>query len=157
MDENADIYYVDTRNADPRDHRVGIVARPGAALPARAVMVPPAGAPRVTYAGPTSMTYPAASVYPQPPVYAQPPFYGQPPFTTTLGALFGGINIGQVIDLVGQGFAALKALPAAPASTGDVTTDVANLALYQRALAEHGKLDEQIRTGVHIVAKLLGA
>jgi hypothetical protein len=74
-----------------------------------------------------------------------------------LGTLLGGVNIGQVIDLVGQGFAALKALPAAPAATGDVATNVANLTLYQRALAEHGKLDEQIRTGVHIVAKLLGA
>jgi hypothetical protein len=61
------------------------------------------------------------------------------------------------VHVVGQGFAALKALPTAPTSTGDVATDVANLTLYQRALAEHGKLDEQIRTGVHIVAKLLGA
>lgn len=156
MDE-ADIYYVDTRNADPRDHRVGVVARPGAVMPARAVMVPSASAPRVTYPGPAPMAYPPASFYTQPPVYAQPPVYGQPQFTTTLGALFGGINIGQVIDLVGQGFAALKSLPVAPASTGDVTVDVANLTLYQRALAEYAKLDEQIRTGVHIVAKLLGA
>jgi hypothetical protein len=160
--EEADIYYVDTRNADPRDHRVNVV-RPGAVTPARAVVMPPAGVPRVAYAGPTSMGYPNAPFYPnaafygQAPVYSQPPVYGQSPYMSTLGALFGGINIGQVIDLVGQGFAALKALPAAPASTGDVTTDVANLTLYQRSLAEHGKLDEQIRTGVHIVAKLLGA
>ena len=95
--------------------------------------------------------------YGQSPAYFQPPVYGQPPLLGTLGALFGGINIGQVIDLIGQGFAALKALPAAPSSTGDGATDVTNLTLYQRALAEHGKLDEQIRTGVHIVAKLLGA
>lgn len=161
MDE-ADIYYVDTRNADHR------VVRPGTSAPVRTVVLPPASAPtssRVTYATPPAWVPPSYSnmpAYPnsywngQNPVYAQPPVYGQP-FMGTLGALFGGINIGQVIDLVGQGFAALKALPAAPSSTGDVTTDVANMALYQRALAEHGKLDEQIRTGVHIVAKLLGA
>ena len=151
--EDADIYYVDTRNSDHRVHG----ARPGTVTHTRAIAVPPGGTPRVIYAGPTSMAYPNAPFYGQPPVYSQPPVYGQPPFMGTLGALFGGINIGQVIDLVGQGFAALKALPAAPSSTGDVTTDVANLTLYQRALAEHGKLDEQIRTGVHIVAKLLGA
>jgi len=149
--EDADIYYVDTRNSDHRVH-----GRPNTVTPTRAIAVPSAGTPRVIYAGPTS-AYPNAPFYGQPPVYSQPPVYGQPPFMGTLGALFGGINIGQVIDLVGQGFAALKALPAAPSSTGDVTTDVANLTLYQRALAEHGKLDEQIRTGVHIVAKLLGA
>jgi hypothetical protein len=167
MDE-ADIYFVDTRNADA-PHRP--VVRPGTYGPSRAVVVPAAAPPasRVTYVPPPAAppgyagtpyptSYPATFWNPQNPVYAPPPHvYGQPPFMGTLGALFGGINIGQVIDLAGQGFAALKSLPAAPASTGDVSTDVANLTLYQRALAEHGKLDEQIRTGVHIVAKLLGA
>ena len=152
MDE-AEVYYVDTRNADPRDHRVNVV-RP--ATPARAIVVPPTPS-RVGWAQPATVYPNTVTPYAQPPIYAQPPVYGPPPFLGTLGALFGGINIGQVIDLVGQGFAALKALPAAPSSTGDVATDVANLTLYQRALAEHGKLDEQIRTGVHIVAKLLGA
>jgi len=158
--EEADIYYVDTRNADPRDHRVNVV-RPG--TPTRAVVMPAATTSRVGWAQPatiypsTTTAYAQPMPYAQAPIYAQPPVYGQPPFLGTLGALFGGINIGQVIDLVGQGFAALKALPSAPSSTGDVATDVANLTLYQRALAEHGKLDEQIRTGVHIVAKLLGA
>jgi hypothetical protein len=152
MDE-ADVYYVDTRNADPRDHRANVV-RPGA--PARAIVVPSTNS-RVGWAQPATVYPNTMMPYAQAPIYAQPPVYGQPPFMGTLGALFGGINIGQVIDLVGQGFAALKALPAAPSSTGDVATDVANLTLYQRALAEHGKLDEQIRTGVHIVAKLLGA
>ena len=154
--EEADVYYVDTRNAD---HRVNVV-RP--APPARAIVVPPTPS-RVGWAQPATVYPNATTLYGQPtayaqaPIYAQPPVYGQPPFLGMLGTLFGGINIGQVIDLVGQGFAALKALPTAPTSTGDVATDVANLTLYQRALAEHGKLDEQIRTGVHIVAKLLGA
>jgi hypothetical protein len=75
----------------------------------------------------------------------------------TLGGLFGRVNVGQLIELVGAGFAALKSLPTAPVSTGDVATDVANLVTYQQAIAEHGKLDEQIRTGASIIAKLLGA
>jgi len=164
--EQADIYYVDTRNADPRDHRVNVV-RPGTSTPA--IVMPAATTSRVGWAQPATiypttttaygqpMPYAQAPIYAQPPVYMQPPVYGQPPFLGTLGALFGGINIGQVIDLVGQGFAALRSLPAAPTSTGDACTDVANLTLYQRSLAEYAKFDEQIRTGVHIVAKLLGA
>jgi hypothetical protein len=158
--EQADIYYVDTRNADPRDHRVNVV-RPGTSTPA--IVMPAATTSRVGWAQPATI-YPSTTTaygqpmpYAQAPIYAQPPVYGQPPFLGTLGALFGGVNIGQVIDLIGQGFAALKSLPSAPTSTGDVGTDVANLTLYQRSLAEHAKLDEQIRTGVHIVAKLLGA
>jgi len=158
--EQADIYYVDTRNADPRDHRVNVV-RPGTSTPA--IVMPAATTSRVGWAQPATV-YPATTTaygqpmpYMQAPIYAQPPVYGQPPFLGTLGALFGGINIGQVIDLVGQGFAALRSLPTAPGATGDVGTDVANLTLYQRALAEYAKFDEQIRTGVHIVAKLIGA
>jgi hypothetical protein len=182
--EEGDIYYVDTRNATPaRDHRT-IVSSANAPSLARVVptstqrvwYVPGPGpgstAPTPTWAPPTYPTYPTPPSYPAPntgfapnpyygygqgPAYLQPPVYGQPPSLGMLGALFGGINIGQVIDLVGQGFAALKGLPAAPSATGEVATDVANMTLYQRALAEHGKLDEQIRTGVHIVAKLLGA
>jgi len=179
--EEADIYYVDTRNAPARDHR-SVLNPVIPASPAR--VMAPTSAQRIWYMpgpGPgtattaptwTPPTYSSPPSYPPPntgfapnpyygygpgPAYLPPPIYGQPPSLGTLGALFGGINIGQVIDLVGQGFAALKALPASPSSTGDVATDVANMTLYQRALAEHGKLDEQIRTGVHIVAKLLGA
>lgn len=163
MDNTADIYYIDTRNADARDHRVPLGGRPGfggappagAGAPSRAIMVP-AESSRVTYGGSVPMGYAQPAGFAQP-MYAPGPVYAPPPFGTTLGSLFGGINIGQIIDLIGQGFAALKALPAAPVSTGDAGTDVANLTLYQRSLAEHGKLDEQIRTGVHIVAKLLGA
>jgi hypothetical protein len=154
MEDNvADIYYVDTRNSDhrtPGGVRPGIALPPAAAAPGRTVVMPAGTSSRVSYGGSVPMGFAQ-------PVYAQPPVYASPPFGTTLGSLFGGINIGQVIDLIGQGFAALKSLPAAPVTTGDASTDVTNLTLYQRALAEHGKLDEQIRTGVHIVAKLLGA
>ena len=101
--------------------------------------------------------YPQSTLFGQNPVYAQPPYWGGPWGNTTLGQLFGGVNIGQLIDLVGQGFAAIRSLPAAPTSTGESVTDVANLTTYPQALAEHGTLDEQIRTGVHILARLLGA
>ena len=165
MDE--EYYFVDSRNADPRIVRSTITpARTAVVLPLAAApgaVVAPAATSRMGYAAAPTWGYPNQpfvqnGFWPgNPSVYMQPPGWGQPPFWNAISSMFGGINIGQLIDLVGQGFAALKALPAPPASTGDSGTDVANLVLYQKALAEHGKLDEQIRTGVHIVAKLLGA
>jgi hypothetical protein len=166
--DDGDVLYVE-RNAD---HRAPArVVRPvptGTRVysPAQ-VNYPPAAAPGYAPAPayPPAASYP--QVYPQSTFFGQNPVYAQPPMwgggwgnqwgNTMLGSLFGGVNIGQLINLVGQGFAAIRALPAAPASTGDVATDVANFTTYQQALAEHGKLDEQIRTGVHIIAKLLGA
>ena len=135
--------------------------------------IPPAaaaGSTRVygtpaTYAGP-AMLAPSGAMYPQgyyanqQPSYLPPPpnwGWGQP---GTLGGLFGGLNglnIGTLIDLVGQGFAAVRSLPTPPTASGDGTTDTANLILYQQALAQHGKTDEQIRTAVHVIGKLLGA
>ena len=94
------------------------------------------------------------------PVYMQPPAWGWGGQQGTLGGLFAGlngINIGTLVELAGQGFAAIRSLPTPPTSSGDSGTDVANLTLYQQALAEHGKTDEQIRTVVHILGKLLGA
>ena len=38
----------------------------------------------------------------------------------------------------------------------DVGTDVGNMILFQGALAQHAKRDEQLRTIVHLVAKLVG-
>ena len=58
--------------------------------------------------------------------------------------------------MVAQVFAALQSLPAAPVATGDVETDVGNLILYQGALAQHAKRDEQVRTLGSLVAKLVG-
>jgi hypothetical protein len=166
MDE-ADVYFV-ARNADPRDHR-----RPTSVLTAQPSGYVPAAAPgssRVTYAAPATyagpaMIAPSGAMYPQgyfanqQPSYLPPPTWGwgQP---GTLGGLFGGLNglnIGTLVDLVGQGFAAIRSLPTPPTASGDSTTDTANLILYQQALAQHGKTDEQIRTAVHVVGKLLGA
>ena len=168
--DDGDVLYVE-RNAD---HRVPARWRPVTVASGSRVYNPaptsypsPAQVYPAVPSYPAPQTYAAPQVYPQNallgqnPIYAQPPYWGSPwggnIGNTTLGQLFGGVNIGQLVDLVGQGFAAIRSLPAAPTSTGEIVTDVANLTTYQQALAEHGKLDEQIRTGVHIIAKLLGA
>jgi hypothetical protein len=134
MDES-DIYYVDTRNAD---HRTG--AGGSWAQPVRAVVARPT---RVYTAAP----YPAP--YPSP--YAAP--YGNSPLASSL---FGRMTTGQMIDLVAQIFAALMPLPAAPTATSDAPTDVGNLILYQGALAQYAKRDEQVRTIGNLVTKMVG-
>jgi hypothetical protein len=163
-ERNADMYFVERNATVARDRRT--TARPTFVSSATPAYVPASVAtvPRVTYAGPASMF--AQPQFAQPgfwggnqPVYAQPPAWGWGQ-QGTLGGLFSGlnsVNIGSLIELAGQGFAALRSLPTAPTSSGDGQTDVANLTLYQQALAEHGKSDEQIRTVVHILGKLLGA
>src|SRR6476469_11067663 len=126
MQEN-DIYVVDTRNADYRTPQQGGLPwfRPN--QPVRTMTAQPAHV----------YSQPAA---PQPPqvVYAYPP--------QNLGAahVFGKMSAGQLIDLVAQVFAALMPLPAKPVATADATTDVGNLILYQDALAQYAKRDEQV-------------
>jgi hypothetical protein len=66
------------------------------------------------------------------------------------------MNAGQLIDLVAQIFAALMPLPTAPVGTADASTDVGNLILYQSALAQYAKRDEQVRTLGNLVTKLVG-
>src|ERR1051325_9052401 len=133
-ERNADVYFVE-RNADHR------VVRPTIVSSSRApAYVPPTAASmgtRVTYAGPAAFAGPAQFA-PQgfwagnQPVYMQPPAWGwgQP---GTLGGLFAGlngINLGPLVDLAGQGFAAFRTLPTPPTASGDSGTDVANLVLY---------------------------
>jgi hypothetical protein len=164
-ERNADVYFVE-RNAVVNDHRV---VRPGFQTSSRTpTYVPPAAVPtgsRVTYGGPATWAGPA-QIAPQgfwsgnQPVYVQPPQWGWGNQPGTLGSLFGGlnsVNIGMLVDLIGQGFAAVRSLPTPPTTSGDGSTDVANLTLYQQALAEHAQTDERIRTAVHIIGKLLGA
>ena len=142
MDE-ADIYYVDTRNADHR-HPTGsggfFAPPPGPWRPATPV--------RTVVAQPTRV-YSPAPMYGTP--YASP--YAQAPLASSL---FGRMTTGQVIDLVAQIFAALMPLPAAPTATSDAGTDVGNLILYQGALAQYAKRDEQVRTLGNLVTKLVG-
>ena len=143
-EEYADIYYVDTRNAPARDHRPG--NRPstsGWRPPPRPVALPPT---RTAYVPP--QMHPA--MYQQPQViYAAPP-------TSGAAALLGRLTTGQIIEMVAQVFAAVQSLPGAPVATRDMETDVANLILYQGALASHAKRDEQVRTLGSLVAKLVG-
>ena len=179
MEPDADVYFVN-RNADPRDHRApvgpsAIWTRPGYVAPpssgSRTVGWATPAATTATYAGPANYAGPAYMQAPTPyysqgfwgggqPVYMQPPGWGWGSQPSTLGGLFAGlngVNIGTLVDLIGQGFAAIRSLPTPPTASGEGSTDVANLTLYQQALAEHGKTDEQIRTAVHIIGKLLGA
>jgi hypothetical protein len=143
MDEYANIYYVDgSRNAG--DHRVATTngfwnRLPGVTTPVGAV---PA---RTVYVQPTA----------QPVPYAQPLVYTQPTPQSPLSSLFGNMHAGQVIALIAEALAAFRSLPAAPVSTQDVATDIANGITYDTALAQHAKTDEQIRTIGHLVAKLV--
>jgi len=133
MDEYADIYYVDTRNADHRAPAPAGAMVPRPVPPQRTIVLrPPAGA--IAYA-------------PQP-MYAAP--------QSPVASLLGNLTTGQVVEMVAQIFAALQGLPAAPIATKDVTIDVGNLMLYQGALAAHAKRDEQLRTLGSLVARLVG-
>jgi hypothetical protein len=135
--EESDIYIVDTRNAT-NDHRTGggPVVQGGwrPAQPARTI-----GHPTRVY---TTQAQPQI-------IYATPP-------QTMAGSLLGKVTAGQLIDLVAQLFAALMPLPAAPVATADTSTDVGNLILYQGALAQYAKRDEQVRTLGNLVTKLMG-
>jgi hypothetical protein len=142
MDDYADIYYVDTRNADSRDHRrpgsTGSVPwRPVAPPPSRTVLVPGTQMPIAHQA---------------PIVYAQPLPQQQSPF----GTLFGRMTPDQAIEMVTQLFAALQPLPAAPVPTRSGDVDSGNLILFQDALAKHAKRDEQVRMVGSLVARLMG-
>lgn len=140
-DDYADIYYVDTRNAPSRDHRTqGGQTRPGwnPAPPSRTIYVPPNRQP-VAYAQPAPVIY--QQPYPQQSIAA---------------SFFGKLTTGQVVDMVAQLFAALQPLPGAPVATRDTATDVGNLILFQGALAQHAKRDEQIRTLGGLVGKVVG-
>ncbi len=140
--EESDIYIVDTRNADNRDHRTqnqGAPWRPS--RPAQAVVA----------AQPTRV-YQPAYVQPQPQVI----YAGPSPQSSVASNLLGRITAGQLVDLVAQIFAAVMPLPAAPNATAETSTDLANLILYQGALAQYAKRDEQVRTLGNLVTKLMG-
>jgi len=151
MDDYADIYWVDERNAG-RDHRrtpaagAGLPWRP-AAPPVRTVYVPP---PAQVAMQPTMQP----AMYHQAPLVYQAPTAMQQP--SVVSSLFGKLTAGQAVEIVAQIFAALQSLPAAPTTTRNADTDAANHILYQTALAQHAKRDEQVRTIGALVAKLMG-
>ncbi len=150
MEEDyADIYYVDTRNAVTRDHRPGTVASRIPWLPGRRPQPPS----QTVYVPPTSRQPVMAPIYGQQPqvIYTAPP-----PMQTGAASLLGRLTTGQLIETISAVYAALQTLPNAPVATREAATDVANLILYQGALAQHAKRDEQVRTLGTLVAKLVG-
>ena len=154
--DDYDLSYVDSRNADSRDHRPGGSRAPSAGSSGWRPSAPP---PPVTtvYVPPTAQP----AVY-QPPMYPPtmyPPNYPYGPMVpqqSVAASLFGRLTAGEAVSIVAQIFAALQALPAAPVATRNADTDVANHILYQAALAQHAKRDEQVRTIGALVAKLVG-
>jgi hypothetical protein len=138
--EESDIYYIDTRNAT-NDHRTGggPVIQSGSGWRPSSTVRPVIGQPARVFTAP---------VQPQI-IYAAPP-------QTAMGSLLGKVTAGQLVDLVAQIFAALMPLPAAPVATSEAATDVGNLILYQGALAQYAKKDEQVRTLGNIITKLIG-
>ncbi|HEU0029891.1 MAG TPA: hypothetical protein VFQ53_04605 [Kofleriaceae bacterium] len=150
-DDYADIYYVDSRNAVTRDHRTQAQPRLPWIRP-RPTVVPPT---RTVYVPPQQPAIPAG--YAQPIGYAQSPLmYPGPYGQSTAATLLGKLTTGQIVEMVAQIFAALQSLPTAPVATRDVETDVANMVIYQSALASHAKRDEQVRTLGGLVARLVG-
>jgi hypothetical protein len=147
MDEYAEIYWLDERNAS-RDHR-----RPGSGGPSSAWRpgTPPPGARPAPAAVPV-IRYPAQHVMSQP-VMAHPVAVMQPQQPTYFGSL--GLTLGQIIDIAAQVLAAFQPLPAAPVATSEVEKDVGNLVLYQTAIAQHAKRDEQLRTIGSLISKLV--
>ena len=158
MDEYADIYYVDeNRNAViTTDHRTGSSNNQGRSpwpFVRPAVQVGSSGQPtRTVYVA--SPHRPAVPVQPQVMFAPPPPWY--PQNQSAAATLFGKLTTGMVVEMVAQIFAALQSLPAAPIVTKDASTDAANMILFQNALAQHAKRDEQVRTLGSLVAKLVG-
>jgi hypothetical protein len=149
--EEDEIYYVDTRNAEPI-----VVSRsygPNQIQPGGRVIgvtrsprvITPMGAPGSRYAGP----------YGGGRYMANSAGYGFGA-GAALGGMFGGMTGGQLVDLIAQVFAAVMPLPTAPTATSDPSTDVPNMILYTQAIAQYAKRDEQVRTLGGLVSKLLG-
>lgn len=149
MDED-EIYYFDTRNAEPvvvsrggNNRGVITTSRGGGMRPGTRVTRNPMATNRYgsSYANPYMVGSTAAE-------------YGV--LGGSLGGLFSGTTPGQLIDVIAQIFAAVMPLPSAPTATTDPATDIGNLITYQSALASYAKRDEQVRTIGNLVTKLIG-
>jgi hypothetical protein len=114
---------------------------------------PPYMAPAPYAASPYA---PPPAFYPQqvyPPVVpgAPTPCAGQGLLNLSLRNL----NLGGILDIAAQAFAAFAKLPdAPPAPAAGATFDPQNMVTYQTALAQHAKRDEQFRL-VGAVARML--
>jgi len=65
----------------------------------------------------------------------------------------GGLSTGVLINAGAQILAAIQSLPTPPVATGETSTDLPNLILYQAAISEHAKRDEQLRTIGSLLSK----
>jgi hypothetical protein len=147
MDEY-DVIYVpdDERNArGDRDHRAQQQTRPGYGPPV------PVGQRRVSSGSRTILVPRRSTGQAQPTVIYQQP-YQQP---TVASRLIGDLTLGEALEMVAMGLAAIQPLPIAPVGQGDVGLDVDNLVVYQTALATHAKRDEQLRTLGALLSRLL--
>lgn len=138
MNDYSQIEFVEARNAPNNAPTVVLTQHvPGASLPAggRAIIAHP--------------RHPQQHAL----MYANP---GVGVGVGTAAGVFGRLTTGQVIDMVAQIFAALMPLPAAPNVTNDANTDAGNTILYQSALAQYAKRDEQVRTLGNLIVKLVG-
>jgi hypothetical protein len=165
------VYYVDSRNAQPvsRDHRTVVAT----SVPTSTRVITPSSTvgwtstpsttpyqyPAPSYYGPTM--YPNTVWnpnmgwgYPAQPPYIMPPVAAPP---SNLATILGGFgDIGTLANIVAQAIGALLPLPAAPtpADTSNGDTDPAaaaavnssNLIRYQNALALFARRDQQILT-----------
>jgi hypothetical protein len=159
MDPQAEVIYVDTRNAPDRRYgqhvpynRVGGF-HPMSSMPGGYPGYPHGGYPHGGYSH-AQAGYPHGALAQQ---AGYPQSGGSPVIVNTSRRdLIAGISTGALIDMVAQAYAALQSLPSAPVATGDAATDIGNSLLYQTALAQHAKRDEQVRTIGSLVSKLIG-
>lgn len=142
MDEQ-DVYFVD-------DERNAIV-------PQRTVWGRPMPRPAVTRVPPQRHW-----IQPQRPYYPQPqPYYPQAqpqrPVIIVQRApnLFAGLDLGELVDRGVSVVAAMQSLPDAPSVTGKPDADVANMIVYQEALADHTKADERLRAFGGLAAQVV--
>ena len=151
-----DIIFADGRNA-VTDHRTGGGGRPsssgwrpfpGQPTSSRTVIVPPGARPTVI-TGSANGYYPPYYA-PSGPFYNPSMPYGQPSFASRFG-----LTTGELIDSGVQLIAAILPLPGAPVAQGEAVTDIENSLLYQSALANHAKRDEQLRTLGTLLTRIL--
>jgi len=138
MQDYGDVVILDDEDFDDedfrnqrRDHRTTV----------RIPSSRPGGRPR----RPTAIVRPSRGTR----IVRRPPNVGPVVRTDT-----GGLSYGVLIEAGAQVLAAIQPLPAPPVATGRVEIDVGNLMLYQQALAEHAKRDEQLRTVGSLANKL---
>ena len=102
-------------------------------------------------------------IYPQQQFFAAQPQLMYPqgfppgfPPQSTAAALFGKLTTGQIVEMVAQVVRGVADAPRSACRDSRDATDIANLILFQSALAQHAKRDEQVRTLGSLVAKLVG-